>query len=70
MYTPKCLQLFAAPIEDLLRMKRDWEEAASEGAFIIPSIAQMQDPISASETEAKGVKEFERICDEIEAEQI
>jgi hypothetical protein len=81
MYTPKCLQLFRAPVEDLVRMKREWEEALKQNtrygnsAFTrnnlpkdapLPFIPALHAAAVFVEDGAEDLQEFDRICCEIE----
>lgn len=81
MYTPKHLQLFDASVEDLRRMKREWEAAtltndryglrrASTCAkdAPLPFIAQLGEPISAVLFHSQ-MEAFAKLCTDIESEE-
>jgi hypothetical protein len=80
MYTPKALQLFRATVEDLVRMKQEWEEASKENtrygnsAFTrnnmakdapLPFIPSRYTEVFADEG-AEDLQTFDRICRKIE----
>jgi hypothetical protein len=79
MYTPECLQLFRAPVEDLVRMKQEWEEALkrntryANSAFTrdnlpkdapLPFIPALHAEVFVEDC-ADDLQEFDRICCEI-----
>jgi len=78
MYTPKCLQLFDAPVEDLRRMKQEWETAAltndrydlrAIGACPkdapLPFIANLSEP-TTTDSVRDDIAAYEEICDQID----
>ncbi|WP_144061312.1 hypothetical protein [Hyphomicrobium denitrificans] len=69
MYTPKCLQLFIAPIEDLRRMKREWKEAAArDSGNALPFIPALTEPVYVDESHSTMIAKFGKSCREIEME--
>ncbi len=78
MYTPKRLQLFDAPVEDLVRMKREWEAAVLTNERYalrsldscskdapLPFIANL-DELVLVEEDAAELQFFEEACEELD----
>ena len=66
MYTPKCLQLFIAPVEDLLRMKREWEKAASGNNTSLPFVAAKTEPTYLDASHGAMLARFVESCRDLE----
>jgi hypothetical protein len=70
-YTPKCVQLFDASLEELQRMKKEWAKAARVGRSKTrakpPFIPGLHEPVSAAPAYAKELRAFHRACLDLEA---